>query len=83
MKRFVLSFLISAITLVVFGNPVDLQRATTIATHAYYQKVNLYLKQVDLNDLQIEKHFTIQQNGETMLYAFNFEGLGYIIIIGR
>jgi hypothetical protein len=80
MKRFVLSLLISVVTLVVFGTPVDLQHATTIATNAYFQKVNLYLKQVDINDLQIAEHFIIQKNGEALLFAFNFSGLGYIII---
>jgi hypothetical protein len=80
MKRFTLSLLLISFIGIAFAARVDLQDARTIALNAYYQKVNLYLKLVSFDDLQISENFDIQKDGETMLYAFNFSDLGFIII---
>ncbi len=80
MKRFALSLLLLSFIGISFAARVELQDARTIALNAYYQKVNLYLNPVNLNDLQISEYFDIQKDGETMLYVFNFSDLGFIII---
>ena len=80
MKRFALSLLLISFIGIAFAARVELQDARTIALNAYYQKVNLYLKPVSFNDIQISENFDIQKDGETMLYAFNFSDFGFIII---
>jgi hypothetical protein len=80
MKRFALSLLLLSFIGISFAAKVELQDARTIARNAYYQKVNLYLNPVSLNDLQISEYFDVQKDGETMLYAFNFSDFGFIII---
>jgi hypothetical protein len=80
MKRFVLGLIQISIAVSLFASPVDIQIARNIATNAYYQKVNLFLKPVGINDIQISEYFEIKKDGETMLYAFNFSNFGYIII---
>jgi hypothetical protein len=80
MKHFVLILSIFAFTLGVFATNVELQDAQNIARNAYYEKVNLYLKPVSLDELQISAFFTVQKDGEPMLFIFNFENFGNIII---
>ena len=80
MKRLLLSFFLLSFIGIGFAAEVGLQDARGIATNAFYQKVNTYAKPVSLNDLVITDHFVINQDGESVVYVFNFENLGFILI---
>jgi len=80
MKRIVLSLFIFTFIIGVFATNVDLKDASSIALNAYFQKVNTYYKNVNFKDLEVVNHFVINQNGECVIYAFNFRDYGYILI---
>lgn len=80
MKRLVLGLFQITLAISLFATPIDLEFAKTIAKNAYYQKVNQYHQEMTFDDIRITEHFVIAKNGEEMLYIFNFDGLGYIII---
>jgi hypothetical protein len=80
MKRILLSLFVFSFSLVIFAANVEIQDARTIALNAYFQKLNTYHQNVSFSDLKISDHFVISQDGETMLYAFNFSNFGFIII---
>ena len=80
MKRFVLSLLLFSLIGIAFAVRVELQDARTIALNAYFQKLNTYYEKVNFSDLEIVNHFVISQNGESVVYAFNFANYGSILI---
>lgn len=80
MKRILLSLMLLSFVGATFAKKVEIQDAQNIALNAYFEKVNLYLRPVNLDELQISAFFNIQKNGESMLYIYNFENFGNIII---
>lgn len=80
MKRVLLSLLVLAFAGSLFAKDVQLNEATTLAKNAYYQKLNTYVSEVEFADVMIVDQFTISEDGNTTIYAFNFENYGYILI---
>ena len=80
MKRFLLSILLMAFAGLVFAKNVEVNQAEQIALNAYYQKVITYHQEIAFDDLKIVEQFTYQNNGTDVIYVFNFENLGYILI---
>jgi len=80
MKRLLLSFLLISFAGFLFAEKVELKEAKTIAKNAYFQKLNTYNNPVGFDALQIADQFTIKNNGEEMIYVFDFTGYGFILI---
>lgn len=80
MKRVLLSLLVLAFAGTLFAKDVPLNEATTLAKNAYFQKLNTYVSEIDFADVMIVDQFTIKEDGNATVYAFNFENYGYILI---
>jgi hypothetical protein len=65
---------------IAFAAHVELKDARSIALNAYYQKANNYFKNVSFSDLEIESHYVINQDGNSVIYAFNFKNYGFILV---
>ncbi|OQX76922.1 MAG: hypothetical protein B6D61_08025 [Bacteroidetes bacterium 4484_249] len=80
MKRILLSLLLVSFTGILFATNVELPDAKTVAINAYYQKLIANHQKINFSELEIKDHYVISQNGESVIYAFNFENYGYILI---
>ena len=80
MKRLLFGLLFASFTMLLFATNVELQDAKIIAKNAYYQKLNTYLEKVSYDDVEIIDYYMINQNGESVIYAFNFENYGFVLI---
>ena len=80
MKRFLLLVIQVSFAFLVFAEPVGSELAKTIAKNAYFQKVNQYHQPVSYTDLAITSHYVISQDGDNVIYAFNFDHYGFILI---
>ena len=80
MRRLLLSLFLIAFTGMLFADKVDIQQAEKIAVNAYFQKLNTYVDEIDFSDLVITEQYTINSKGEPVMYAFNFENYGFIIV---
>lgn len=80
MKHLLLSLLLTSFISFVFAANVELQDAKSIAKNAYYQKLNTHLEKVDFDAIEIVDYYVINQNGESVIYAFNFKNYGFILI---
>lgn len=80
MKRLLLSLLLASFTMFLFAANVELQDAKNIAKNAYFQKLNTYVEKVDFDAIEILDYYVINQDGESVLYAFNFKNYGYMLI---
>ncbi|MBM3436972.1 MAG: hypothetical protein FJY07_12235, partial [Bacteroidetes bacterium] len=80
MKRFLLLLFQVSIACSIFAEPVDADYAKTIALNAYFQKINTYHQPVSISNLTITDHFVISQDGQSVIYAFNFDNYGFILI---
>jgi len=80
MKRLLLSLLLASFVSFLFAANVELENAKTIAQNAYFQKLNTYYNKVDFNDVVITDHYVINKNGESVIYAFDFDNYGFILI---
>lgn len=80
MKRLLLSLILVSFTMFLFATNVELQDAKTIAKNAYFQKLNNYVEAIDFDKVEIKDYYVINQNGESVVYAFNFKNYGFILI---
>ncbi|RLD53537.1 MAG: hypothetical protein DRJ05_16285, partial [Bacteroidetes bacterium] len=80
MKRLLLSALLIAFTGILFAKKVEIKDAKIIAVNAYFEKVNHYYGIVNFQDLKITEQYVINNNGEEVIYAFNFSNYGFILI---
>lgn len=72
---FLLGFMIS-----VHAGNVEENDAQKVAVNFYYEKHNQFQGTIDYKDIVIEKIITKESNGEPVLYAFNFQGGGFVIV---
>ena len=80
MKQVLLSLLVLVFAGTLFAKNVPVNDATTLAKNAYYQKLNTYVGEVDFADVIIVDQFTISEDGNATIYAFNFENFGFILV---
>lgn len=80
MKNLLLSLLVLVFAGSLFAEKVNVSKAEAIAKNAYFQKINTYVGTVEMNQLIMSEPIAISQNGETVIYAFNFNGYGTIFI---
>lgn len=80
MKRLLLSLLLASFAMFIFAGNVELQDAKSIAKNAYFQKLNNYHEQVAIDAVEILDYYVINNNGESVIYAFNFTNYGFILI---
>ncbi len=80
MKRLLLSVLLISIAGFSFAKKVELNDAKSVAMNAYFEKVNHYIEAVNFQDLNITEQYVINKNGEEVIYVFNFNNYGFIMI---
>ena len=80
MKRLLLSLFLTSFISVLFAANVELQDAKTIAKNAYFQKINSYLEEIEYDALVILDYYVINSDNESVIYAFDFENYGFILI---
>ncbi len=76
---FLIIFLIG-FGLSVQAKTVEQKDAERAAINLFYEKVNQYVEPINYEDIVIKNIFVKTQDGETMFYAFDFEGGGFAII---
>ena len=63
-----------------YANNVELQDAQKVATNFYFEKMNQYVSPTNYTDLQITNIIEHKDGSETVLYVFQFNNKGFVIV---
>lgn len=74
---FLLAFFLA--TNMCFSANIDQKKAEKVAIHFFYERVNQY-EQVRLDEISIKEGFVEMEGAETVLYIFNLNRPGYVIV---
>lgn len=80
MKHLFLSFLLLSFFGGLFAGNVELADAKQVAKNAYFQKVNMYVGNVDMSNIKVSSVYTMEGNNGAAVYAFNITNYGFILI---
>ena len=59
---------------------VDIITAEKVARNYYYQEQNFYATPININEIKIINRFVESRNGANLLYIFEIEGDGFIVV---
>ncbi|MBN3035848.1 MAG: C10 family peptidase [Bacteroidales bacterium] len=80
MRKLTLLFLLLAFTASSFAKKVEMDEARRIAGQVYYDKLITYDSQISPAGVIISETFTMKEEGVDMLYIFNFESYGFLVL---